>query len=498
MVAFSAKQEVSEKNDFAVVRRPSSAVEKAAPGAKRILSGMVAETLAVARKTDALRREEAEGWFQKGRQLWQKAGELFDTVREVVVRLHKAAESAEGQESVECFQRAADLGHAAAQEQLGMLYNNGEGVPENYRTAFHWYFMAANQGYARAQNAVADCYRAGLGVERDYAKAVEWYCKAGDNGYTHAYSTLASWYEKGDGVPQDFEEALRWLTKSAEAGNSGAALLLGWRYQLGKNVPRDNAQAAKWLRIAAEHGDSKAAHGLGLLFLAGRGVELNEAEAVNWCRRAAQKDYAPAQCQLGKLYLEGRGLNRDVAEAAAWFHAAADQGDVEACELFGLCYERGWGLPLDFAEAFVWYSLAADGSRVETGSVSAKRKANRLVKKLTPEEHHRAKARYQDHKALDQLEDSDQNWQVGRCPLCANWIVEPSSYYVCRRRGCKFRVLRLVNHHRITQNEMRELLTNGHTGLLADCISKSGVRFSSRLLFDRNSGHVAVERVPAD
>jgi FixJ family two-component response regulator len=37
-------------NDLSLVRRPSSAVEKAAPGAKRILSGMVADTLALVRK----------------------------------------------------------------------------------------------------------------------------------------------------------------------------------------------------------------------------------------------------------------------------------------------------------------------------------------------------------------------------------------------------------------------------------------------------------------
>lgn len=38
---------VNKEKNFALVRMPSSAVEKAAPGAKRILSGMVADTLAL-------------------------------------------------------------------------------------------------------------------------------------------------------------------------------------------------------------------------------------------------------------------------------------------------------------------------------------------------------------------------------------------------------------------------------------------------------------------
>jgi hypothetical protein len=39
---------MNEKNDLALVRRPPSALEKAEPGAKRILSGMVADALALA------------------------------------------------------------------------------------------------------------------------------------------------------------------------------------------------------------------------------------------------------------------------------------------------------------------------------------------------------------------------------------------------------------------------------------------------------------------
>jgi len=41
---------MSEKSDFALVPRSPGALEKAQPGRKRILSGMVADTLALARK----------------------------------------------------------------------------------------------------------------------------------------------------------------------------------------------------------------------------------------------------------------------------------------------------------------------------------------------------------------------------------------------------------------------------------------------------------------
>jgi hypothetical protein len=61
---------MSEKDNFALVRKASSAVEKAAPGAKRILFGMVADTLDLSKK--AVSKEVAvsvaqlENWFQTG------------------------------------------------------------------------------------------------------------------------------------------------------------------------------------------------------------------------------------------------------------------------------------------------------------------------------------------------------------------------------------------------------------------------------------------------
>ena len=45
----------------------------------------------------------------------------------------------------------ADQGHAAAQFNLGIMYDNGEGVPENDAEAVKWYRKAADQGHSDAQ-----------------------------------------------------------------------------------------------------------------------------------------------------------------------------------------------------------------------------------------------------------------------------------------------------------------------------------------------------------
>jgi len=55
------------------------------------------------------------------------------------------------------------------------MYDNGDGVAQNYAEAVRWYRLAAKQGYAVAQNYLGAMYDNGEGVERDHEEAVRWY-----------------------------------------------------------------------------------------------------------------------------------------------------------------------------------------------------------------------------------------------------------------------------------------------------------------------------------
>ena len=46
----------------------------------------------------------------------------------------------------------AKQGDAAAQFNLGVMYEKGQGVPQDDKTAVKWYRLAAEQGFARAQS----------------------------------------------------------------------------------------------------------------------------------------------------------------------------------------------------------------------------------------------------------------------------------------------------------------------------------------------------------
>jgi TPR repeat protein len=45
---------------------------------------------------------------------------------------------------------AADQGQARGQVNLGFMYENGRGVPQNYAEAYKWYALSAAQGFANA------------------------------------------------------------------------------------------------------------------------------------------------------------------------------------------------------------------------------------------------------------------------------------------------------------------------------------------------------------
>lgn len=53
-------------------------------------------------------------------------------------------------EAAEWVRRAAELGYARAQLDLGFLYEKGKGVPMDYVAAYMWYKAAADGGERRA------------------------------------------------------------------------------------------------------------------------------------------------------------------------------------------------------------------------------------------------------------------------------------------------------------------------------------------------------------
>jgi uncharacterized protein len=72
------------------------------------------------------------------------------------------------------WQPLAEAGDASAQYNLGLLYLDGHGVPQNSAEAANWFRRAAEQDYTQAQHNLGAMYGSGQGVKRDYVQAYKW------------------------------------------------------------------------------------------------------------------------------------------------------------------------------------------------------------------------------------------------------------------------------------------------------------------------------------
>jgi TPR repeat protein len=152
----------------------------------------------------------------------------------------------------------AQAGDARAQNDLGVMYGLGLGVPQSYSKAAVWIKRAAEQGNPHAQTTLGYMYYRARGVEQDYEAAALWTRRAAEQGIASAQSGLGLLYDRGKGVEQDYAQAVRWYRSAAEQGFAEAQRNLGSMYEHGHGVPADPVAAYAWYGVASAAGDESA------------------------------------------------------------------------------------------------------------------------------------------------------------------------------------------------------------------------------------------------
>ena len=179
----------------------------------------------------------------------------------------KAYKSQDYPAALKEFKSLAEGGSAEAQFYTGVMYENGEGLPQDYRQimanteqAANWYRKAAAQGYAPAQVNLGIMLETGGRLERNYKEAASWYRKAAEQGNSAAQFNLGLMYYAGRGedIALDYKEAASWFGKSADQGNSAAQIALGRMYEYGQSLPTDYVQAYKLYLLAEAAGNESA------------------------------------------------------------------------------------------------------------------------------------------------------------------------------------------------------------------------------------------------
>jgi len=84
--------------------------------------------------------------------------------------------------ALDLWRTAGEAGNAAAQNNLGIMYDLGKGVPRSDKLALFWFLKAARQGYANAQFNMGRKYDNGEGVQANEVVAYMWFVLAAEGG----------------------------------------------------------------------------------------------------------------------------------------------------------------------------------------------------------------------------------------------------------------------------------------------------------------------------
>lgn len=157
------------------------------------------------------------------------------------------------------LKKAAEKGNAEAQFELGRMYGNGDGVPQDYQTAIGWLEKAARHNHAKAQESLGSIYANGVGVKQDFPTARNWYMQAARNGLGSAQYLVATMFRFGlFESAVDMDQAVDWYQSAANQNVAAAQLALGKLAMRGKHVKQDDAAALQWLMLAHANGSQGA------------------------------------------------------------------------------------------------------------------------------------------------------------------------------------------------------------------------------------------------
>lgn len=301
--------------------------------------------------------------------------------------------------AIKLWRPLAEQGDARSQMVIGIMFEDGDGLVQDYVRAHMWLNLAGANGNEEArrsrdriasqltQSQIAAAQKLaregwekfGGDTARDVAETLRGRRQAAARGDAGAQFSLGVTYDKGEGAVQDYDEAFKWYREGAAQGHPGAQSNLGGMYSGGKGVLQDHAEAAIWFHKAAAQDDAYAQFNLGILYETGQGLARDKVWAHMWLNLAGANGHKAARRTRDKVGLqmtpaqiaEAQAMARDWLakfgrhdalediRAGRWRRKAAGQGDPGALFSLGIMYDMGHDVAQDHREAVKWYALAA-------------------------------------------------------------------------------------------------------------------------------------------
>ena len=157
------------------------------------------------------------------------------------------------------IEKKAFDGVPEAQHDMAAIYTAGHaGVTPNYQKAAFWFREAALGGVANARYNLGVLYQQGMGVPKDLNRALGWYAAAAKLGHPEAEYNLGIAEVEGIGTPYDPQRAATLFEQAAKGGVVEAAYNLGLIEENGMLGAPNKPEALYWYKRAADHGSKDA------------------------------------------------------------------------------------------------------------------------------------------------------------------------------------------------------------------------------------------------
>lgn len=266
---------------------------------------------------------------------------------------------------------------ASAEFDAGYIFENGIGVPRDYRKAIANYKAAAKEkNDARALNNLGVMAAQGRGSSASASAAISHFRKAAAGGSAAAHYNLGLFYDAGVGVARSARAAVAEYRMAAEMGNVDAQRRLAEMTAAGDGTSTDAVEAkrlhemadvrtgsstqgiaadAALAALAVEHclscstesqrkmasrqvtglkelaaaGDAVAQYNLAIQHMRGDGANIDPSESARLLTLSARQGYGPAQRQLGQMHIRGQAVAKSKVLAHAWLNLAAKNDDAE-------------------------------------------------------------------------------------------------------------------------------------------------------------------------
>jgi TPR repeat protein len=187
--------------------------------------------------------------------------------------------------AVSIFKPLVESGDARASYELGLLYEEGLGVPKDPTVAVTMFKQAADQNLPEGLFSLGRMYGVGKGgIPIDHKEAFKLYLRAAELNYSPAQVFVGLSYQIGaGGVGKSMEDAYKWYLRAAHLNNSIAQVHIARMYLEGNPRPRSFLNAHVWYDLAARNKQVMGEKGLEIVKknMTPQEIELATKEADN-------------------------------------------------------------------------------------------------------------------------------------------------------------------------------------------------------------------------